>query len=250
MRMPSWGPPWTGSRRTKLVALLAVRNGMRYLPGFLRNVVPQVDGIVALDDGSSDGSAELLAGHDAVIELLRNPVDRPAWDEVGNHRALIRAALRHSAGWVVCLDADERLEEQFRTRAERVIARGRLLGWSAYALCLRELWDEPGQYRVDGIWGRKRVARLFRLREDHEFDSSELHGLKAPLQSRWRGGFPEADLTIYHLAMVRAEDREARRRRYEAADPDHRWQSIGYEYLTDVRGLTLQPLPAGRGFAD
>jgi hypothetical protein len=94
------------------------------------------------------------------------------------------------------------------------------------------------------------VARLFRLREDHEFDSSELHGLKAPLQSRWRGGFPEADLTIYHLAMVRAEDREARRRRYEAADPDRRWQSIGYEYLTDVRGLTLQPLPAGRGFSD
>lgn len=250
MMVPSWGPPWTRPRRTKLVALLAVRNGMRYLPGLLRNVAPQVDGIVALDDGSSDGSAELLAGHEALIELLQNPTDRPEWDEVGNHRALIQAALRHCAEWVVCVDADERLEQHFRTRAERVIARGQLLGYSAYAVRLRELWDDPGQYRVDGIWGQKMVARLFRLREDHEFDARPLHGLKAPLQALRRGRFPKADLNIYHLAMLRAEDREMRRRRYEEADPNRRWQRIGYEYLTDQSGLTLQSLPPGRGFSD
>jgi len=250
MMVPSWGPAWTGSRRTKLVALLAVRDGMRFLPGFLRNVAPQVDGIIALDDGSSDGSAELLAGHAAIIELLRNPTDRPTWDEVGNHRALIGAALRHAAEWALCVDADERLEEQFRARAERVIARGRRLGYTAYAVRLRELWDDPRQYRVDGIWGRKSVARLFRLREDHEFDPRALHGLKAPLQARRRGRFPSADLTLYHLAMIRAEDREARRRRYEAADPDRLWQRIGYEYLTDVRGLTLRSVQRGRGFSD
>lgn len=250
MRAPSWELPWTGSRRIKLTALLAVRNGMRYLPGFLRNVAPQVDEIIALDDGSSDGSAALLAEHKAVVELLQNPIDRPAWDEVGNHRALIQAALRHGADWVVCVDADERLEEHFRARAERVIARARLFGHSAYAVRLRELWDDPGQYRVDGIWGRKAVARLFRLREDHEFDTRPLHGLKAPLQASRRGRFPKADLNIYHLAMLRAEDREMRRRRYEEADPECRWQRIGYAYLTDESGLTLRSLTPRRGFTE
>lgn len=246
--VPSWGVPGTGLRRTRLIAVLAVRDGARYLPGFLRNVAPQVDGIVALDDGSSDESPALLAAHDAVIELIRRPRDRPVWDEVGNHRALVAAALRHAADWVLCVDADERLEREFRTRAERVIARGRLFGYSAYAVRLRELWDDPGQYRADGIWGRKEMARLFRAREDHEFDPAPLHGSKAPMQSRRRGRFPRADLTIYHLAMLREEDRVARRDRYMRADPDRRWQRIGYEYLTDTTGLTLRRVPAHRSF--
>ena len=223
---------------------------MRYLPGFLRNVGPQVDGIVALDDGSTDGSGEILGQQESVIELIRIPGDRPEWDEVGNHRRLVAAALRHGAEWIICVDADERLERDFRARAERVISRGRVLGYSAFALRLRELWDERDQYRVDGIWGRKMFARMFRAREDHEFDPRPLHAHKAPLQGRLGGRFPRSDLTIYHLGMLRPEDREARRQRYERADPDRRWQRIGYEYLTDGRGLTLRRISPHRGFTD
>lgn len=248
MIIPSSGPSRPWARRPRLLALLAVRDGSRYLPGFVRNVVPHVDGVVALDDGSSDGSAELLAECDSVLELLRVPRDRPAWEEVANHRSLVSAALRQGAEWILCVDADERLERNFRERAERVVRRGRLLGYSAYAVRLRELWDEPSQYRVDGIWGRKAVARLFRAREDHQFDSAPLHSVKAPLQARRRGRFPLADLNVYHLGMLRPEDRVARRRRYELTDPERRWQRIGYEYLTDAQGLELRPIAPGRDY--
>jgi glycosyltransferase involved in cell wall biosynthesis len=238
-------------RRVRLLALLAVRDEMRFLPGFLGNVAPQVDGIVALDDGSRDGTGDYLAEHPAVLEVLRIAQDRPTWDEPGNHRALVAAGLRHGADWLIALDADERVERQFRPRAERVIRRGRLLGFSAYAVRLRELWGSRHTYRSDGRWPRKRPPRLFQARADHQFDPRPLHGAKAPLQARVLGTFPVADLEVYHLRMIRRDDREARRDRYLALDPDERWQPrLGYAYLTDERGLRLRRVRPARDFEE
>lgn len=248
--IPSGGPSFPGRRRVRLLALVAVRDEMEYLPGFVGNVAPQVDGIIALDDGSRDGSAEFLEASSSVIDLLRVVPDRPVWDELGNHRALVEAALHHRAEWILCLDADERLERDFRLRAERVIRRGRLLGYSAYAVRLRELWESPDVFRVDGIWGRKAMARLFKARRDHDFDPRPLHGIKAPLQARRNGRYPLADLSIYHLGMISREDRLARRRRYELADPDARWQRVGYAYLTDEHGVSLENIDPRRGYAE
>jgi hypothetical protein len=116
---------------------------------------------------------------------------------------------------------------------------------------LRELWDAPHRFRADGIWGRKVVARLFEARADHVFDERSLHGLKPPLQARLANGwYPVADLFVYHLRMIEAADRRARRERYERADPEARYQpGLGYAYLTDESGLRLRAVRSRRGYA-
>ncbi len=143
------------------------------------------------------------------------------------------------------------MERDFRARAERVIRRGTLFGFTVFAFRMRELWDGPDRYRVDGIWGEKRRAWLFQARADHIFDERPLHPSKAPQQGRLRRGFPRADLEVYHLKMMRSADRAARRARYEAMDPDLRWQpGIGYSYLTDEAGLRSEPVRPARAWVE
>jgi glycosyltransferase involved in cell wall biosynthesis len=221
---------------------------MERLPGWFANVAPHVDGVVALDDGSTDGSAEWLARRPQVRELVQIAPDRPDWDEVGNFRRLVAAAVRHGGDWAVVLDADERVERHFRARAERVIRRGARLGLTGYAVRIREVWNEPGRYRSDGLWSRKLPPRLFKLRADHAFDERPLHAGKVPLQARRVfGQVPLADLEVYHLGMLRAADRRARRERYERADPHAIWQpGQGYAYLTDECGLAVRSIPPDR----
>jgi hypothetical protein len=233
----------------RLLALLVFRNEMRYLPGYFQNVAPHVDGVVALDDGSTDGSTDFVAAQPSVLELIVKRTTEPhVWDERITHAAVIRAALAFAPDWLIAVDADERLERRFRARVQDEIARPRLHRRLAYTVRVRELWDRPDRWRVDGIWGRKRQARLFQARRNPEIDPRPLHGHWAPLDARGRKGYAPADLIIYHLRMIHAADRERRRARYDALDPQHRWQSIGYDYLTDETGLRLESLPPDRDY--
>jgi len=230
----------------RLLALLSARDELAELPGLAENLGPHVDGIVALDDGSRDGTAAWLGARPEVLEVLH--VERGPYDELRNHRLLVAAGLRHGADWFLSIDADERVEQAFRDRAERVICRGGRLGLQAFAIHLRELWGAEDRVRVDGVWGRKSVARLFRALPGHVFDEAPLHAHKAPMQARVAGRFAPADLILYHRAMLTTELRVARRARYERLDPHAAHQAVGYAYLTDEAGLRLHPLPRARGW--
>jgi glycosyltransferase involved in cell wall biosynthesis len=228
-----------------LIALLPFHNEARFLPGYLADVAPHVDGIIALDDGSTDGGAALLQAHPKLIELLCNPARSPHnWNEPENQRRLIAAALRHGADWLVVVDADERVERDFRKRANAAIRLAERAGIDALSVKIRELWDSADTYRCDGLWAAKRKASLFRCRADHEFDPRPMHNYWAPLNSRVDGQFAPADLELYHLRMLTAEDRAQRHDRYRRLDPQSAWQPKGYDYLVDETGLALaKPVP-------
>jgi hypothetical protein len=240
---------WPWRRSPRLLALLAFRNEMRFLPDWFRNVGPQVDGIVALDDGSTDGSAEFVSRQRGLLEMIRNPAVEPhLWDDAMNHRRLVEASWQYHPSWLIAVDADERLEMNFRKKAEKEMDRAAREGHRAYRVRVRELWDHPLKYRSDGIWGAKSAARFFEARRDHQFHMQRLHCHWAPLNSMRDGDFPQADLTLYHLRMLRAEDRLARQERYETLDPDRALQAIGYDYMTDPTGLRLETIAEHRRY--
>jgi glycosyltransferase involved in cell wall biosynthesis len=230
-----------------LLVLLQARNEQRFLPGWLANVADIVDGIVALDDGSDDATAEILSAHPKVIELIRKPYTGQ-WDERGNHMALIKAGRRHGASWFLCIDADERVELPFGPKVADLIVREDV---DAYSLRLRELWGDRRHYRTDGIWGSKARYRLFRNNPEHrKFDPRLLHRSWMPLEilaSLERAG-RHSGLNLYHLGMLSPEDRAARHARYKRLDPESRFQAQGYDYLIDETGLQLATVPKERDF--
>lgn len=234
----------------RLVALLQFHNDHAYLPGYLENVSEHVDGIVVLDDGSTPPITAALRHAPKVLEVLQLPARSPhVWNERRNQRLLIDCARRHRAEWLLALDTDERLESDFRKRAEPYLDAGDTKGVTACSLILRELWGSPNSYRADGIWGTKRRPRLFKPRDDHRQGDTELHSSWAALDAHGkRTGFVPADLIIYHLAMITPEQRQARLAKYQRLDPGRISQKRGYDYFLDETGLRLAEVAVERGY--
>ena len=232
-----------------LVALLQARDEEPNLSGWLTNITPCVDTIVALDDGSTDATAAILEAHPKVARLLRNPPGKP-WDERANQVALVKAA-REFGEWALAIDADERLETRFADAAPSLLRQAQADGIDCLCFSLRELWGDRNHYRIDGKWSRRTRYRLFRNDPAHRrFDPRPLHRFWMPLDiainietcGRHTG------FNIYHLSMIERAKREARVQRYESLDPHHLYQSIGYAYLADERGLQVEAIPEGRDY--
>jgi glycosyltransferase involved in cell wall biosynthesis len=232
------------------LALLQLRNEARFLGGCLDHLRRFVDGFVALDDGSTDATGQILEREPMLRRLLRNP---PApdhrWDERANRGALLRVAKDLGARWVVCCDADERFETRFLGELGTLTAQAERQGKSVIATFLRELYDAPDRYRVDGIWGKKVQLRVFRVPDDLALQPSELHGSWVPSSIRRIENVVPPRYSLYHLRMIRQMDREARRDRYEALDPTHASQPMGYAYLADDEGAAVERILPGAEYA-
>lgn len=234
----------------KIIGLLQARNEERFIKGWLENVAPAVDGIVALDDGSTDNTYKILAGHAKTLEILKNPVGRD-WDEYLNHTSLIKAGRRHGATWFLCLDADERIEERLCRDLPMLVTEADARKVDAYSLHHRDLWNDRFHYRVDGVWANRAVYRLFRNVNGHtKFDPRRLHRYWLPFEilSDIENVGASIPYAIYHLRMIRPMDRLARYQRYSRIDPGNRFQKQGYGYLVDEEGIELAPVPSDRDF--
>lgn len=112
---------------------------------------------------------------------------------------------------------------------------------TVYVLKLCECWDSADHYRTDGVWDTKLKSVLFSVPEKVAMSDQRYHAPNYPLELY--GCEVLLSDRVYHLKMVRPEDRKARRDLYNAVDPECRFQRIGYDYLTDDVGLVLTRIP-------
>lgn len=195
-------PPFLhgGASVPRIIAAFAYRYEPDWMVEQLRENLSWVDGFAELNDR-------------ARTEPWGNTAERNA--------AVLAIAREMGAEWVYFTAPDERLQNGAGEVLRRLAASGR---HDRYRLCLREMWT-PDSYRVDGVWGRKRRTRFYRL---------DTAGKGHPL-----------DLDIYHLKMI---DNRAERARVHSLYNTWDNGSRGFDYMTDERGLVLERIPADRGF--
>jgi glycosyltransferase involved in cell wall biosynthesis len=218
-----------------LAVLLPARNAAADLPGWLESVGAFADTVVALDDGSTDDTAELLEASPLVETLLRNPVREgyAGWDDAANRQRLLDAAAELSPAWVLFLDADERIDAEDGRALREFLEEGPDPG-NAYGFRVFRMAGDEDHYDQAGLW----VYRLFSPRPGSTLPPARLHLVPVPAdipRERWR----DTTFRIRHLAGLDQDRRRRRFAKYEDADPDRLYQR-DYSNLLE-QGLERRP---------
>ena len=233
--------------RPLLVCLLAARNAERDLPGHLDSVRRFADAVVALDDGSTDGTRKLLEDEPVVEVLLTRP-ERPSyerWDDALNRRMLLQAAEPLRPRWILSLDADERIDaadaDALREFLEADADPSCAYGFRVYRMIDAAAEEDSARFdRSDLV-----VGRLFAFQPGQEFPLERLHFVPIPTsipRDRWR----LTTVRIQHLASATEERRRERFAKYLEADPGRQFQE-SYEHLLEPPGALSEwePRPPG-----
>lgn len=234
----------------QVFCLIAVRNEQRYLPGFLYHMRDAVDGIIALDDCSTDRTLDILRSEPRVVSILtEDRAGLPHANETSNRHRLLAEAARLGAHWVVCADADERFEARFLDRLHAEAEEGERT--HRFVRCVRivNLWNSPRFFRVDGRSGPRWTPRMFKLPSRLSERPSAMHRSWFPVELE-AAPKAHANAYLFHLRMIDKSDRRARYEKFRLIDPQNAHQSIGYRHLIDETNLTLRPVLPWRAYVD
>ncbi|HLO03266.1 MAG TPA: glycosyltransferase [Symbiobacteriaceae bacterium] len=223
------------TRGNKVTLSMVVRNEAdRFLRQVLTHAAQYVDEAVILDDGSSDGTAELCA---ELLQGIPHQIIRLP-DSLFKQEHLLRRlqwelTVATRPDWILNLDADELFEDRMALAIRSLIDQDEadLIGFRLY-----DMWDEE-HYRADDLWTAHQRSWPFLVRWDpnmaDDWRVMDHHCGRWPLAVdglRAKG----APLRVKHLGWSRPADRQAKYERYMANDPEGRWGSLAqYESILD-----------------
>jgi glycosyltransferase involved in cell wall biosynthesis len=105
----------------KLVCMLRVKDGIIFIDRWLKNIGALVDEIVVVDNGSMDGTLEIIEAHSKVKALTKTVGFHEGRDRI----ILLQMARERKADWLIGLDVDEVFEEGLtRFRFDKMMNNG------------------------------------------------------------------------------------------------------------------------------
>jgi len=211
----------------KLIILIPIKNGMKYIDRFLENSEKYTNSILFLDDGSTDGTYEFLQticknNSEKYIDVKQS--NRDYWDPGLNTHDLYEFIKEKELNpdWVLYMDVDETIHETYRM--ESILNTG--LPDRMYSFYRFSMASET-HYRPGGL----NIHRLFKYNPTYEIHERGLHTQQWPIQIP-RDKFVQTGISILHWNSITYEDRLERYNKFMEIDGNGVYQK--YEHLLTV----------------
>jgi len=218
----------TFRHRFPLVVLMHTHNEIKYIPDTLLHLDKICDGIILLDDGSTDKTYEAAGSEKLLIKIK---AEKKEFNELRNKNILLNIASFIQADWFLIVDADERIETFGRPILDLIRSPQK-----AFCLYLVHLWDSPHAYRTDvpetspiGVPGILHRWRLFKsIGRTQIISHRKFHFKHTPFQSLRKVTLP---LVILHYGMMERTVRAFKYQHYLEVDQSD--QHHLYAYFND-----------------
>lgn len=205
------------------IVLCQSHNETEMLSGFLENMANYFDGIVLLDDESTDGTYD-LAEHDKI--LLKVQKSRMEFNDLENKNLLLDIASFIHSDWLCFMDIDERIDSRF-ANFETITNNPSI---DVATFCFIHLWDDENFYNAQYPYtmnGLFRMPRMFRNLGRLQINSlrKKLHFVASPLKKN----LFDSTILVMHRGNLSKKRRMKRYNFYKNEDTCNDQSS--YEHL-------------------
>lgn len=215
------------------IALVAVYNEKHHITDLLKNLETKCDGVILLDDHSSDGSYQAAECKNLILKARKKV--RNGFDDLENRNLLLDLASFFRSDYFFFIDADERFDERFETPMQ-VATRN---AGDVILFRLVHLWGNDLQYRTDipergefGMPGLIKRYRMFKNIGRMNIKGNKLHFEAVPYQT---GKQFVASILIKHYGMMSESIRRTKYERYAVEDDQLSRDPTKYEYFLDEK---------------
>lgn len=213
----------------KKIVLCQVYNGKEFISDFLDNMSRYFDGIILLDDDSTDNTWD-LAQHRKL--LLKVKKERKGFFDLENRNILLSLASFFKTEWLCFMDIDERFDtryDDFSAFENNPLVQGVTFN-GVY------LWDSECKYKGDFPYSKKGlfpVTRMFRTFGHSQINTTrKLHFMACPI----RTNIFHSKILFKDYGSLKASNRKKKYDIYTKED-DNQYYECGYDYLLNSNNL-------------
>jgi len=128
-------------KKNKLVAMLRVKDGILFIERWLGRMENLVDEIVVVDNGSTDGTFEIIKRHPKVTMLERTEGFHEGRDRI----ILLEMAKKRNPDWLIGLDVDEIFEDALERKHLDKMMNSRI--FNAFGFRRYHMWGDEQHYQ-------------------------------------------------------------------------------------------------------